>query len=147
MDISNHRSDPSEEAGQASLKVQRSQLEQRLLQALHRSFEHPSEGQKATLTSLAQLLVNNQAPSQAIIIEGLPGTGKSALLKAASLWLAGTFPTPEPQTWTEALLAEPSIQNRLQELWQGLTGEEQLALSDLQPFQEKELLFICKIVV
>jgi DNA-binding winged helix-turn-helix (wHTH) protein len=64
--------------------------------------------------------------------------GYPALLRAASLWLARVSPTPEPQTWAEALLVKPSIQNRLQEFWQCLTGEEQLTLSDLQASQKEE---------
>jgi hypothetical protein len=58
--------------------------------------------------------------------------GYAASLKIASLWLARTPAPPPPEQWLGALLAEPSLQNRLQVLWQNLTGEEQLVLGELQ---------------
>jgi hypothetical protein len=58
--------------------------------------------------------------------------GYPALLRAASLWLAQVSPVPEMDAWADRLLAEASIQNRLRELRQGLTGEEEAALSALQ---------------
>jgi hypothetical protein len=58
--------------------------------------------------------------------------GYPALLRAASLWLAKVSPVPEMDTWADQLLTEASIQNRLKELRQGLTGEEEAALSVLQ---------------
>lgn len=70
--------------------------------------------------------------------------GYPALLRAASLWLAEVFPVPTFALWGEALLAEPSLQNRLQDLWQGLTGEEQAVLSvlstilSISPEQERQ---------
>jgi hypothetical protein len=59
--------------------------------------------------------------------------GYPALLRAASLWLAQASPMPDVSIWEEQLLAEPSVQNRLGDVWRGLTGEEQVALSVLQP--------------
>jgi len=55
-----------------------------------------------------------------------------ALLKAAGLWASGVLSDLQPEAWSEALLREPGIQNRLKELWQGLAGEEQFALAELQ---------------
>jgi hypothetical protein len=57
--------------------------------------------------------------------------GYPALLRAASLWLAQSSPPPDMSAWERHLLAEPSIQNRIKDVWQGLTGEEQAALSVL----------------
>lgn len=57
--------------------------------------------------------------------------GYAALLKAASLWLAGAKSPPPQAAWPEHLLAEPGMQNRLHDLWQSLTGEEQLTLAEL----------------
>lgn len=57
--------------------------------------------------------------------------GYPALLRAASLWLAQASPAPDVTTWEKHLNVEPSVQNRLEEIWQGLTSEEQLALSVL----------------
>jgi DNA-binding winged helix-turn-helix (wHTH) protein len=58
--------------------------------------------------------------------------GYAALLRAASHWLANSSPVPEMSVWEERLFAEPDIQNRLIDLRQGLTGEEEAALSALQ---------------
>jgi hypothetical protein len=51
-----------------------------------------------------------------------------SLLRAASLWLT-TARSPPANAWVERLLAQRSIQYRLGEIWAGLTGEEQRALS------------------
>ena len=64
--------------------------------------------------------------------------GYPAFLRAASLWLADRLRStnvssvPDLTSWEELLLAEPSLNNRLQEVWQGLTGEEEVTLSTLQ---------------
>jgi hypothetical protein len=58
--------------------------------------------------------------------------GYPALLRAASMWLAKVSPVPDMNAWQEQLLAEPGIQNRLEDLWRGLTGEEEAALYALQ---------------
>ncbi len=57
--------------------------------------------------------------------------GYPALLRTASLWLAQASPMPDAAAWKEQLLARPAMQSRLEEMWQGLTGEEQAALSVL----------------
>jgi hypothetical protein len=58
--------------------------------------------------------------------------GYPALLRVASFWLARRSPVPEIEEWAEQLLAEPGIQNRLKDMRQGLTGEEEAALSALE---------------
>ena len=58
--------------------------------------------------------------------------GYPALLRVASLWLAGVSPPPELETWGDRLLAEASISNRLEDIRHGLTGEEEALLSVLQ---------------
>lgn len=58
--------------------------------------------------------------------------GYPALLRAASMWLAKVSPVPDMDAWEEQLLAEPGIQNRLEDLRLGLTGEEEAALYVLQ---------------
>lgn len=58
--------------------------------------------------------------------------GYPALLRVASLWLAQVSPIPDVDVWEKKLLAESSVQNRLNDVWQGLTGEEQAALSVLR---------------
>ena len=58
--------------------------------------------------------------------------GYASFLKAAGLWLARIATPPAPEQWVATWLAEPSFQSRLQVLWQNLTGEEQLILTELQ---------------
>ena len=58
--------------------------------------------------------------------------GFPALLRVTSLWLFRQKTIPMMDTWLERLLATKSIVNRLFDLRQGLTGEEELALSELQ---------------
>lgn len=58
------------------------------------------------------------------------------LLRTATIWLARS-PAPRPESWIEALLAQPGIQNRLQELWNALTGAEQLTLAELHQTGQK----------
>ena len=58
--------------------------------------------------------------------------GYPALLRAGSIWLAARRSVPDMAEWPDLLLAEPSIQNRLQDLRNGLTGEEEAVLSVLQ---------------
>ena len=55
-----------------------------------------------------------------------------AVLRAATLWLAETDPVPDVSAWEDRLLAEPGVYNRLNDVWQALTGEEQTVLSVLQ---------------
>lgn len=57
--------------------------------------------------------------------------GYPALLKAACHWRLDTPACPALAEWADALLKERSIQARLQELWAGLTQEEQLALAEM----------------
>lgn len=58
--------------------------------------------------------------------------GYPALLRAASLWLTGVSPVPKLDSWPDILAAQASIQNRLEDLRHGLTGEEEAVLSVLQ---------------
>lgn len=58
--------------------------------------------------------------------------GFPALLRAASLWLAQAAPAPALESWSGRLSKETTIQNRLEDLRQGLTGEEEATLSVLQ---------------
>lgn len=58
--------------------------------------------------------------------------GYAALLRAASSLLAETRPMPAVPAWENRLQAASSIHNRLNDIWQALTGEEQAALAALQ---------------
>ncbi len=58
-----------------------------------------------------------------------------ALLKAVSRWWWSTPNKPAARKWINPLLKEPAVQNRLRELWQSLTQEEQLILSELEKLQ------------
>jgi hypothetical protein len=58
-----------------------------------------------------------------------------ALLKAACHWWLVAKEKPALSDWTEVLLADRTLQYRLEELWAGLTQEEQLVLSEVQKLQ------------
>jgi len=61
--------------------------------------------------------------------------GYPGLLKAACHWWLACEEKPPLHAWADALLAEPSVQHRLQELWDGLTQEEQAVLSEVHKAQ------------
>jgi hypothetical protein len=63
--------------------------------------------------------------------------GYPALLKAACHWWLATPDKPAASEWAIALLAERSIQSRLEEIWDGLTQEERQALSEVQKWQTR----------
>jgi hypothetical protein len=60
--------------------------------------------------------------------------GFPALLKAACHWWQNN-PGQPMTAWTEAMLADPAIRHRLEELWAGLSQAEQLILTDIQKWQ------------
>lgn len=61
--------------------------------------------------------------------------GFPSLLKATCYWWTAMTETPAKSQWVNLLLAEPSIQHRLAQIWEGLTQEEQLVLSQLQKYE------------
>jgi DNA-binding response OmpR family regulator len=70
-------------------------------------------------------------PTEAEIAQLLTLTGcYPALLKTACHWWSFAATRPPLSEWKEALLAEHSIQFRLEEMWEGLTQEEQRALAE-----------------
>ena len=58
--------------------------------------------------------------------------GYPSLITAVSQWWLSTPTRPKLTEWREILLAEPSIQHRLGDIWTGLPQEEQSVLSNLQ---------------
>ena len=59
--------------------------------------------------------------------------GFASLLKViAQWWMLAPQRPPAPADWLPALLDNPAVRHRLERLWQGLTQEEQLALSEIQ---------------
>jgi hypothetical protein len=63
--------------------------------------------------------------------------GYPSLLKAACHWWLATPDKPAASEWALALLAERSIQSRLEEIWAGLTQEERQTLSEMQKGQTR----------
>ncbi len=57
--------------------------------------------------------------------------GYPSLLRAASIWLTRNAASPPNKGWTERLLAERSIQYRLEEIWERLSEEEKHAVTTL----------------
>jgi hypothetical protein len=59
--------------------------------------------------------------------------GFASLLKViAQWWMLTPQRPPTPADWLATLLENPAVRHRLERLWQGLTQEEQLALSEIQ---------------
>jgi DNA-binding response OmpR family regulator len=79
------------------------------------------------------------APTESDITTLLRLTGGyPALLKASCHWLeAAGQARPPVEQWPEMLLAEPTIQFRLAEIWEGQSQEEQLVLSEVQKLQAR----------
>jgi DNA-binding response OmpR family regulator len=72
-------------------------------------------------------------PTEAEIAQLLTLTGcYPALLKAACHWWSFAAKSPPLSEWKETLLVEPSIQFRLEEMWDGLTQEERRTLAEVQ---------------
>ena len=63
--------------------------------------------------------------------------GFPALLKAACHWWLFADDKLDIKRWRETLMAELPIRYRLEELWTGLTQEEQLVLSEMQRLQTR----------
>ncbi|MCA9954710.1 MAG: winged helix-turn-helix domain-containing protein [Anaerolineales bacterium] len=57
--------------------------------------------------------------------------GYPSLLKAACAWLVRQPERPSVETWFDALRLQPTIKNRLGEIWRALTQEEQWLLAEL----------------
>ncbi len=75
--------------------------------------------------------------SEAEIVHLLALTGAyPALLKAACHWRQSAPAGLAPAEWAAMLLAERGIQARLQELWAGLTQEEQHALAHIHTWPQ-----------
>ncbi|MBN1991585.1 MAG: winged helix-turn-helix domain-containing protein [Anaerolineae bacterium] len=63
--------------------------------------------------------------------------GYPALLKETCRWWRLTADKPAMRKWAVPLLADQALQNRLVELWQGLTEEEKFVLSELEKQQTR----------
>ena len=76
-------------------------------------------------------IVSEDEVTQLIRLTG----GYPSLLKAATAWHLAQAERPALEGWTAALLANRSVKYRLDEIWQGLTQEEQLALVEVYKAQ------------
>lgn len=76
-------------------------------------------------------------PSEADISTMLALSGNFPVLLRAvgQYWLTAATPPPTLAAWIKALLNENSLRYRLERMWNGLTQEEQLALSEVQKLQ------------
>jgi hypothetical protein len=64
--------------------------------------------------------------------------GYAALLKAACAWWLTVPERPSPNQWRAILRDHPPMQNRLKDIWRGLTQEEQWLLAELQSGSQVE---------
>jgi hypothetical protein len=86
---------------------------------------------------LASLLRSANPPAEPADVEAILrlSGGFPSLLKAVGQWWMLATERPAPAGWATLLLEQPSIQHRLERMWQGLTQEEKLALSEIQKQQ------------
>jgi DNA-binding winged helix-turn-helix (wHTH) protein len=69
------------------------------------------------------------------ILLDLSGRFPVLLRAIGQWWLTNSNPPATIDEWIQTLLAENSFQYRLERMWNGLTQEEQLALSEIQKLQ------------
>jgi hypothetical protein len=81
---------------------------------------------------------NKKVPAEEInLLLALTG-GYPALLKAACAWWLTVAERPSPSQWQIVLRDHAPMQNRLKDMWQGLTQEEQWLLAELQSGSQVE---------
>ncbi|GJM41891.1 MAG: hypothetical protein DHS20C20_21730 [Ardenticatenaceae bacterium] len=81
---------------------------------------------------------NQKASAEEIaLLLALTG-GYAALLKAACAWWLTVPERPSPNQWQAILRDHAPIQNRLKDIWQGLTQEERWLLAELQSGSQSE---------
>lgn len=99
---------------------------------LHTCWVRPLAPSDARQFIAEEMETAPQKPIEAEIeaILSLTG-GYPALLKATCYWWRTLGSRPQVEQWLNQLLSQQSIQNRLTELWQDLTQEEQLTLSEI----------------
>jgi hypothetical protein len=78
-------------------------------------------------------------PSEVEINTMLTSSGRfPTLLKAIATWWLTTLKRPvATEDWAETLLKQDNIHYRLERMWNGLTQEEQLTLSEVQKLQSQ----------
>lgn len=84
-------------------------------------------------TDISAMRTSAQQINQILELTG----GYPALLKSVCRWWRATPNKPNLREWSLALRDYRSVQNRLQELWDDLTQEEQLVLSELEEERRK----------
>jgi len=84
------------------------------------------------LETITQAAPPPPAEAEARVMLALSGRFPSLLKAIAHWWLANHQQPTALDDWLDILLAERSIQYRLERLWDGLTQEEQLALTEVQ---------------
>ncbi|MEZ4863995.1 MAG: winged helix-turn-helix domain-containing protein [Caldilineaceae bacterium] len=87
-----------------------------------------------TRTIIAQHVNSNGASpdeAQRTRIWALTGGYPSLLRIVCRWWVMNTY-TPPLEQWTQLLCAEPGVRYRLDDIWAGLTQEEQMVLSEVQ---------------
>ncbi|HRW06010.1 MAG TPA: winged helix-turn-helix domain-containing protein [Caldilineaceae bacterium] len=58
--------------------------------------------------------------------------GYPSLVMAICRWWLAQSTRPAPDQWQEQLLAQASVRHRLEDIWAGLTQEEQLVMAEIQ---------------
>lgn len=98
---------------------------------MHTCWVKPFTSTDAHQFIIEEMVVAPRKPSEHEVEAMLSLTGGyPALLKAVCYWWRTDMARPPLEQWAGHLLSQPSIQNRLEEMWQDLTQEEQLTLSE-----------------
>ncbi|MBN2002320.1 MAG: winged helix-turn-helix domain-containing protein [Anaerolineae bacterium] len=105
----------------------------------HTCWVGPMDADDARRVIAEETQASPKRPTEDVIAHLLALTGGyPALLKATCHWWTDTRAKPSQAGWAEALLAERSVQVRLAEIWNGLTQEEKLALSQIENWKEAD---------
>lgn len=89
------------------------------------------------LNSLMQTAPAQPGRDEVTVMMALSGRFPILLKAISAWWLTNVNRPAATDDWAEALLAEDQIQYRLDRMWNGLTQEEQLALSEVQKLQSQ----------
>lgn len=86
------------------------------------------------IASLTYIASSPPEEAETLAMLALTG-GYPALLKAVCHWWLAISNRPPADEWATVLLAEQGMKYRLEEIWRGLTQEEQLVLTEAQKLE------------
>jgi hypothetical protein len=90
-----------------------------------------AEDSRDMLTNVLRTAPEQPTSAEVEALLRLSGGFASLLKVVAQWWMLTEQRSPASADWLAPLLDNPAVQHRLERLWQGLTQEEQLALSEI----------------